>query len=104
MTAYEVTVRLVIILLPLLFTPVLASGINNGVLNFGGGEKDIVLLVPWLLWSISYAVAGAVCWRRHLKPARSLMWAILWATAPVLALGFVFAFFGPRLIGIAVPG
>ncbi len=65
-------VRLTTALLPLVLTPALASAINRGLLNFGGGEKDIILVVPWVLWSAAYATAALVYWRRRAGLARSL--------------------------------
>jgi hypothetical protein len=75
------SLRLTLLLLPFLLTWPLGWATMEGYLNFGGGEKDIFLLVPWLLWSIIYAIIGAVFWKR----GRAL-WQSTWMAA-VLAAG-----------------
>jgi len=88
--------RLITAGLPLMLTPVLGWAINAGHLNFGGGEKDIILLVPWLLWSTIFAVGALVCWRRRVPLGRSLLWAAAWATGGLLLLWLVLV---PSLLG-----
>lgn len=51
-------------LLPLAATPLLGYGLAGGVLDLGGGEKDLVLLLPWILWSLVFAVSSWILWRR----------------------------------------
>ena len=46
--------------LPLLMTPVLFYVLAEGILNLGGGEKDIILVFPWLLWSTIFAICSYV--------------------------------------------
>lgn len=92
-------VRIVSAFAPLLLTPALSRAINNGTLNFGGGEKDIVLLIPWLLWSIAFATAALVCWRRHVRLGSSLLWATAWATGILTSIALAFALLAPRLLG-----
>jgi hypothetical protein len=58
-------IRIMTAFAPLLLTPVLGWAINNGTLNFGGGEKDVILLVPWLVWAIGFATAALVYWWRQ---------------------------------------
>lgn len=41
--------RLVTALLPLALTPLLMFAIADGYLNFGSGEKDLFMLLPWML-------------------------------------------------------
>jgi hypothetical protein len=57
-------VRLATALLPLAITPLLLFGIAEGYLNLGGGEKDLLLLLPWTLWSLVFAVAALTLWAR----------------------------------------
>ena len=45
---------------PLLLTPVLFYALAEGVLNLGGGEKDIIWVFPWLSWSIIFAVCSCI--------------------------------------------
>lgn len=46
--------KLVLCMLPLALTPIWGYLISDGYLNFGGGEKDLLLLLPWLIWSFIY--------------------------------------------------
>ncbi len=70
--------RLLWMLSPLAVTPLLGWLIAEGWLNFGGGEKDLVLLIPWLIWSVCLLLIGAICWRRWQGfgpwAGRSLAW------------------------------
>lgn len=60
---------------PLALTPLLVLLIAEGYLNFGGGEKDLILVLPWLLWSLLYALVFAVGWSRKLPLKRTLSYA-----------------------------
>ncbi|MGE0703698.1 MAG: hypothetical protein AB7F99_13205 [Vicinamibacterales bacterium] len=75
--------RVVVAILPLLATPVLLWLIGDGYLNFGAGEKDLFMAVPWFLWSLVFGVASLVFWARGLTLQRASAWA---ATAGVVAL------------------
>ena len=54
--------RLALCIAPLAVTPVLALLIAEGYLDFGGGEKDLLLLFPWILWSLSYLIFSVILW------------------------------------------
>ena len=45
---------------PLLFTPVLFYVLAEGVLNLGGGEKDILLIIPWFIGSVVFAISAYI--------------------------------------------
>jgi hypothetical protein len=70
---------------PLALTPLLVLLIAEGYLNFGGGEKDLILVLPWLLWSVIYAIVFAVCWSRRLSLRRVLSYAAGGATILVVS-------------------
>ena len=70
---------------PLALSPLLLILIADGYLNFGGGENDILLMLPWVLWSLVYAIVYAVCWARKLPPRRTLWFAAGGATALLVA-------------------
>ena len=53
-------VQAIVATLPLLLTPVLFYVLAEGVLNLGGGEKDIILVLPWLVWSTIFAICSYV--------------------------------------------
>ena len=93
-------IRFATALVPLALTPALGSAINAGTLNFGGGEKDIILLIPWVLWSLAYAVAALVYWRRRVRLGSSLLLAFSWATGLTLALGLMLTLLAPHFIGL----
>jgi hypothetical protein len=63
-TTQRFLTKIAICLLPLALTPLLAILISEGYLNLGGGCKDIILLIPWLLWSLLYSVFFIVLWIR----------------------------------------
>jgi hypothetical protein len=84
-------IRIVTAFAPLLLTPALGWAINNGTFNFGGGEKDIILLVPWLVWAIGFATAALVYWSRRTDLGPSLLRAAVWATGVLLVAGLAFA-------------
>jgi hypothetical protein len=46
--------------LPLLFTPVLFFMLAEGWLNLGGGDKDIVVTLPYLIWALLFFIAAVV--------------------------------------------
>ncbi len=69
---------------PIAVTPLLVLLIAEGYLNFGGGEKDLLLVIPWILWSLVYGIAFAVCWARKLPLRRSLSYAAGGATCLVV--------------------
>jgi hypothetical protein len=97
MTEHPV-VRVATAFIPLALSPALAAAINAGILSFGGGDKDIVLIIPWVLWSLAYAVVALVCWRRRVGLPSSLLWAAIWATGLTLAVALVFA---PHFLGVS---
>ena len=76
--------KLVLCLGPLAVSPLLLFLIADGYLNFGGGEKDIILMLPWVLWSLAYGIVFAVCWARKLPLRRVLSYAAGGATGLVI--------------------
>lgn len=90
MGSMSVLFRWVLALIPLGLTPVLGLLVAEGHLNFGGGEKDLVLLIPWLLWSLSYCVFQLLFWQRRLPLGRGLSYALFGATG-VIALAYLVA-------------
>ncbi len=65
------------VLLPLSLTPLLMFTLAEGLLNVGGGEKDILLALPWMVWSLLFAVTGWVLIYRHWPFRRLLLRALL---------------------------
>lgn len=51
-------IKICLLLLPTLLTPVWGYFLADGTINLGGGDKDIFVLIPYLLWSVLYLVSG----------------------------------------------
>jgi len=79
----NVLFRLLLAVAPLLLTVLFGWLVMDGYLNFGGGEKDIFLLIPLLLWSFVYLCCYLVFWWRQCGLGRSV------ALSSVIATGFV---------------
>lgn len=86
-------------LLPLLLTPALVYVLAMGTFDLGGGEKDLVLVLPYFLWSFLYAVCSLELWRRGWSLRRSVMRSALLATAGLLATALVLDLFGQLGLG-----
>lgn len=69
--------------IPLLLTIVIFFMLMEGILNAGGGEKDILLTFPLLIWSLIFAISSIIFiiqgkrfsdwWRRALAISLSIM-------------------------------
>jgi len=92
-------IRIVLALTPLLLAPALLSLLSEGQLNLGGGEKDVILVVPWLFWSVVYAFSSFFLWGRGWAIGRATGLSILVATAGVLVAGLILALIGNLGIG-----
>ena len=47
--------HILLALVPVLVTPALVFAVAEGWLNFGGGEKDLVLAIPYVVWALVFA-------------------------------------------------
>jgi hypothetical protein len=92
-------IRLAVALLPLALAPLFVYLIGNDWISFGGGEKDLVLVVPWLLWSILFALASFVLWFRRWTLVRSTIWSAVFGIAGLVVTAMVLAFFGQLGVG-----
>ncbi len=79
--------RLILSIVPLALTTPLGYLIAEGYLNFGGGEKDLFLLIPWMVWSVVYFVLFLIFWRRKLSIQKGCGYAAGGATG---ALGLIY--------------
>ena len=88
--------RTLTVIAPLGLTPLWAWLIAEDYLSFGGGEKDIVILIPWVLWSLIYAIVGVVMWVKRAALKRSILWStgistvvllLIWVVLLVLSMG-----------------
>lgn len=91
--------RIAIALLPLGLTPLWLQLLASGSLSFGGGDKDLVLLLPWVIWSLLFAIASLVLWRRGWPVLLSTVWSAVAGLAGLLVAGAGVALAGQLGIG-----
>jgi hypothetical protein len=75
--------RILVPLLPFLLT-LLFAWLVAGPLSLGGGEKDIFLVIPLLLWSLIFAGCYLILWWRRSALGRSVVISAACATALVI--------------------
>ncbi len=90
----HVALRLLLALFPLLLTPALGFLLVEGYLDLGGGEKDVVWLLPWALWSVLYGTSSGILWARHWPWQRALPRSVALATGGVFLAGLGLALMG----------
>jgi hypothetical protein len=83
--------RLLLAVAPLLLTVLFGWLTMEGHLNFGGGEKDIFLLIPLLLWSFVWFCTFLTLWWRRSPVGRSLKFSAAIATALVVSAWIILA-------------
>jgi len=59
--------KVIVILTPLLMTPLMAYLLSEGIIGFGGGEKDVLLLIPYIIWSVIYLIAGILFRKKSIR-------------------------------------
>lgn len=91
--------RAAIALLPLACAPVLLCLIAGGQLDLGGGEKDLVWVLPWLLWSLLFALSSFILWHRGWSVARSTVASVIAGLAGVLLTAILLAVAGQLGVG-----
>lgn len=87
-TTLRVLLRLLALGAPFLFTALFGWLLMEGHIDFGGGDKDIFLMVPLLLWSLAYFLGYALFWWRRVAPGRAVAFSSTLATG-VLAVAWV---------------
>lgn len=86
--------RIATALAPLSLTPILLLALAGGYADLGGGEMDMLILVPWTFWSLAFGMATFVLWSRQWPLLRSVAASALAATVALLIGG----------VGLAVTG
>lgn len=71
-------------LVPLGLALLFGALVTEGHLNFGGGDKDIFLVLPLLVWSIVFLPVYLVLWWLRRSPGRAAGWAAAISTAVVV--------------------
>ena len=94
-----ILVRITTALIPLALVPVLVNLIANGRIDLGGGEKDLVWILPWSLWSLLFAASAMVLWRRGWSLSRSLVRSAIIGFSGVLLAAALLALFSQ--LGVA---
>ncbi len=79
-----VPIKLLMAVAPFIFTVLFGWLTMEGHLSFGGGEKDVFLLIPLLLWSVVYFCSFVVLWRRRWPPGKWLGWSAGIATVAIV--------------------
>ena len=92
-------IRMVTALVPLALTPLLLFAIADGYLNFGGGEKDLFMLLPWMLWSFAFALSAFFFWWRRWPLRRALVYSALVGLAAVFLAGSALAAYATLGVG-----
>lgn len=92
--------RVGLCLLPLALTPSWIFLIAEGYLNFGGGEKDLLLVIPWIVWSALFLVIGVIAWVRGLSWKRGLAWSAGGATAVLAGAWVCLLIWSAGLLGV----
>ncbi len=98
-TTLRFVTKIAVCLLPLALTPLWGFLISEGYLNLGGGCKDIILLIPWLLWSLFYSVFFIVLWIRGRSLGQLTAYSVAGASGVIVLVWIVMLFF-PVLIGL----
>ena len=95
-------VRISSALLPLLLTPILLIALAEGYVGFGGGEKDLILVMPWAVWSLIFAGTAFTLWRRRWPLMPSLVCSVLVGAGGILIAAAVLALTGSLGLGDAL--
>lgn len=86
-------------LLPLALTPLWLHLIASGRLDLGGGEKDLVWLVPWTVWSLVFAVGSLVLGHRGWPLGRASLRSALVGLAALVLGAAILGLFGELGVG-----
>ena len=97
----QTALRLGFCFLPLALTPLWGYLIADGYLNFGGGEKDLLLLIPWILWSLLYLVIFVVSWLKRLPMKRGLAYSAGGASVVLVLVWLVLFVWSSGLLGVS---
>ncbi len=79
--------------LPVLLSPLILIAIGGGWLDFGGGEKDVLLIIPYFIGTLTFFVCALVLivkrWpvRRWLMRSLAVSVVLMFGLAIVLYIG-----------------
>lgn len=89
--------RILSLLWPITLPTVFYVGVMRDRINLGGGEKDIVLVVPLALFAALYVLIGLICWAHGMSPGRAA-WRSVWLGGAIILVVCI------GLIGVAQMG
>jgi hypothetical protein len=93
--------RLILSIVPLALTVPLGYLIAEGYLNFGGGEKDLILLLPWIVWSVVYFVLFLIFWKRKVSILKGFGYAAGGATGALALIYVVMLLWFGAILGVS---
>ena len=92
--------KFILCLFPLLLTPIWGYLIADGYLNFGGGEKDLFLLVPWMTWAFIYFLIFIITWIMHKTTKVIVFYSVGGATVLLILTWVVLFVWFNNIIGV----
>jgi hypothetical protein len=92
--------RLALSLLPLALTPALGFLLAEGYVNLGGGCKDIIMLIPWIVWALAYFIGSLVFWWKGAPLLKTMGYAAAGATGFLVLLFVILLLFQARHLGL----
>ena len=96
----KILLKMCLCLLPLALTPLWAFLISDSYLNFGAGEKDLFLLVPWMVWSLLYLIFFILFWIKRFALIRLLAFAAGFATTAFLLIWVIMYVWFSNSLGV----
>jgi len=76
-------------LTPLLLSPLILFALAEGWVDFGGAEKDVLLIVPYLIWALTFFVCANILILKRWLLIRWIKCSFAIATSLLLALAAV---------------
>lgn len=75
--------RILSLLWPITLPTAFYVGVMRDRINLGGGERDIVLVVPLALFAALYVLTGLIFWAHVMPPGRSA-WRSVWLAGAII--------------------
>lgn len=79
-------IRLFILLFPLICTPVIFVLVDHGYIDLRGGDKDMLVIFPWMLWSILFFLIGLIRWKKLADNFALFSNSFIWSSLIILFL------------------
>lgn len=73
--------------MPLLLSPALLFALAEGWFDFGGGEKDILLVFPYFIWALVFFLCGVILIVKHWPLGRWMKRSAAVSTVFIVILG-----------------